>query len=250
MRAGESAYIPHFLTPLTFLSMEIIYEDNHLIAINKPPRLLVQGDITGDRTAAEDVKKYIREKYNKPGAAYLGIIHRLDRPASGVCVFARTSKALERMNKLFAEREVKKKYWVITSDRPQPLEGHLTHYILKARDKNVVKAFDTMSNRAKGGKKADLDYRHIGEIGRNFLVEIDLQTGRPHQIRAQMSKIGYPIKGDVKYGHPEKNETGAIYLHCRSLSFIHPVKKERITIVADPPKEQVWNLFGFAKDEG
>ena len=229
--------------------MEIIYEDNHLIAINKPNRLLVQGDKTGDRTAAYEVKKYIKQKYKKPGDVFLGITHRIDRPASGVTIFTRTSKALERMNRIFAERQIEKKYWIVTTERPQPLEAHLTHYILKAKDKNVVKAFDRMSSRAKGAKKAELDYRHLGEIGRNYLVEVILHTGRPHQIRAQMSKAGYPIRGDVKYGYKEKNKTGMIHLHCRSMSFIHPVKKEKITIVAKPPDEQIWNLFGFALEE-
>lgn len=226
--------------------MEILYEDNHLIAINKPNRILVQGDQTGDRTAADEVKKYIKDKYKKPGEVFLGIIHRLDRPASGVTVFARTSKALERMNRLFAERQIEKKYWVVTNERPRPFEGHLTHFILKDPKKNIVKAYDRMSRRAKGAKKAELDYRLIGEIGDNFLVEIDLHTGRPHQIRAQMEKLGSPVRGDVKYGYGQKNKSGMIHLHCRSMSFVHPVKKEKMTISAKPPDEQIWNLFGFA----
>ena len=228
--------------------MEIIYEDNHLIAINKPNNLLVQGDKTGDRTAADEVKKYIKERYNKPGDVFLGIIHRLDRPASGACVFARTSKALERMNRLFAERQVEKKYWIVTDERPNPLEGHLTHFILKDQEKNTVKAFDTMSRRAKGAKRAELDYRYLGEIGDNYLVEIDLHTGRPHQIRAQMGKAGYPVRGDLKYGFSKRGKFPFIYLHSRSLSFVHPVKKEKVTIVANPPRDQIWDLFDFAKD--
>ena len=228
--------------------MEILFEDNHFIAINKPPGLLVQGDQTGDTTAADQVKKYIKEKYDKPGDVFLGVVHRLDRPASGVCIFARTSKGLERLNRLFAERKVEKNYWAVTSQRPNPIEGHLTHYILKDSNKNVVKAFEKMSNRSKGAKQADLDYRLIGAIGSNFLVEVNLQTGRPHQIRAQMAKIGCPLRGDVKYGFAKPNKNGSIHLHSRSLSFEHPIKNEPVTIVAKPPKDQIWQLFDFAAE--
>lgn len=211
--------------------------------------MLVQGDRTGDRTAADEVKAYIKNRYKKPGDVFLGIIHRLDRPVSGATIFARTSKGLERMNRLFAERQIEKIYWAITSERPNPISGHLTHYILKDKSKNTVKAFDRMSNRAKGAKKADLDYELKGQIGSNFLLEIKLQTGRPHQIRAQLAKIGCPIRGDVKYGFTKPNKDASIHLHCRSLAFVHPVKKEPVKVVADPPDEQIWNLFDFAKDE-
>lgn len=234
------------LSFLSYSNMDIIYEDNHLIAVNKPNRMLVQGDQTGDETLADEVKKYIKVKYEKPGDVFLGIVHRLDRPASGLTIFARTSKALERMNRIFKERQIEKKYWIVVNERPKPLEAHLTHYILKDSQKNVVKAFNTMSRRAKGAKKAELDYTYLGEIGDNHLVEVNLHTGRPHQIRAQMSKAGYPIRGDVKYGYNHKNRSGMIHLHCRSMSFVHPVKKEKITLTANPPDDQIWNLFEFA----
>ncbi|MBI1227934.1 MAG: RNA pseudouridine synthase [Bacteroidetes bacterium] len=223
--------------------MKILFEDNHLIAVNKPNNVLVQGDETGDETLADQVKLYIKEKYNKPGDVFLGTIHRLDRPVSGVTIFARTSKALERMNKIFAERDVKKTYWAIVGKRPEQFYGHLTHYILKDSSKNIVKAYDSMSNRAKGAKQADLDYELIAEIEDNYLLKVDLQTGRSHQIRAQLAKIGCPIKGDVKYGYPNANKDSSIHLHCRNISFQHPVTKLPVNITATVPKEQVWKMF-------
>ncbi|MEY3051189.1 MAG: hypothetical protein RLY31_974 [Bacteroidota bacterium] len=223
--------------------MEILFEDNHLIAVNKPAGLLVQGDQTGDAPIGDYVKLYIKDRYAKPGDVFLGVIHRLDRPASGVTVFARTSKSLERMNRLFAERQIRKTYLAIVGRRPDELSGSLTHYILKDPSKNIVKAFDQPSNRAKDARKAELSYQLVGEIGQFFLLEIELHTGRPHQIRAQLAKIGCPIRGDVKYGYPKPNSDGSINLHCQSLSFLHPVKKEPVTIEGDPPREQAWNLF-------
>jgi 23S rRNA pseudouridine1911/1915/1917 synthase len=226
--------------------IEVLYEDNHLIAINKAPGMLVQGDETGDPTLADEVKAYIKEKYAKPGEVFLGVIHRLDRPASGVTIFARTSKALERMNKLFAERDIKKTYWAITHHRPEPFEGHLKHFIVKDGSRNIIKVFDKLSSRSKNAKLAELDYELIGEIGENFLLKINLQTGRPHQIRGQLAKIGCPIRGDVKYGYPKGSRDGSIHLHSKYLSFEHPVTKEKVTITARPPDEQIWNLFrGF-----
>ncbi len=208
--------------------------------------MLVQGDETGDRTLADEVKAYIKEKYGKPGEVYLGIIHRLDRPASGVTIFARTSKALERMNKMFAERDIEKIYWAVTHHRPDPFEGHLTHYIVKDSSRNIIKVFDTLSSRAKNAKLAELDYELIAEIGENFLIKVNLLTGRPHQIRGQLSKIGCPIRGDVKYGYPKNSRDGSIHLHSKRLSFVHPVTKEKVTISAKAPDEQIWNLFkGF-----
>ncbi len=228
--------------------MKILFEDNHLIAVNKPNNILVQGDETGDATLGDEVKQYIKEKYEKPGDVYLGTVHRLDRPASGVTIFARTSKALERMNKIFAERHVKKTYWAIVGRRPDEFYGHLTHYILKDSSKNTVKAFDTMSSRAKGAKQADLDYELIAEIGEHCMLKIDLQTGRPHQIRAQLAKIGCPILGDVKYGFPVPNKDSSIHLHCRNICFEHPVKKELVNITASVPKDNIWKMFQSIED--
>ncbi len=223
--------------------LKILYEDNHLLAVFKPSGLLVHGDKTGDKTLVDRVKYYIKKKYKKEGDVFLGVIHRLDRPASGLVIFARTSKALERMNRLFAERKIEKTYWAITSKRPDPIQGCLEHFILKDHKKNTVKTFDKKSSRAKNAKKASLEYELIGELGQNYLIEIKLQTGRPHQIRAQLAKIGCPIRGDIKYGHPKANEDKSIHLHSRSLSFIHPVKKEPLTIVAETPEDQIWKIF-------
>jgi 23S rRNA pseudouridine1911/1915/1917 synthase len=225
------------------MKLEIIYEDNHLIAVNKPAGWLVQGDITGDKPISDEVKAYIKERYKKPGDVYLGLIHRLDRPVSGVVIFARTSKALTRMNKLFQDREMKKKYWAITAVRPDPLEGHLTHYLLKDTTVNKTKAFDRLSNKAKNAKKSELDYFLKAGLAGHHLLEINPLTGRPHQIRAQLAKIGCPIRGDLKYGYDEPNKNGSIHLHCREMSFIHPVKKEPVTIRAEVPKDQIWRLF-------
>lgn len=225
------------------MHLQVLYEDNHLIAINKPAGYLVHADQTGDITLAEYVKKYIKIQYGKPGAVFLGVIHRLDRPVSGVLLYARTSKGLSRMNQLFKDREVEKTYWAVTVEQPEPMQGELVHYIRKDKDKNLARAYDFMSNRAEGAKKAELSYKLLGHLSGYSLLEVNPKTGRPHQIRVQLSKNNTSIRGDVKYGAPTTNEDGNINLHCRSLSFIHPVKKERVTIVADPPKEEIWNLF-------
>lgn len=222
---------------------QVLYEDNHLLAVNKPTGMLVQGDDTGDTPLSEYAKNYIKDRYNKPGAVFLGVIHRLDRPVSGVVVFARTSKALERMNRLFAERQIEKTYWAVTEHRPDPLEGHLTHFILKDTEKNLAKAYDQLGRRSKDAKKAELDYKLIGGLGNHHLLEVKPITGRPHQIRVQLAKIGCPIRGDVKYGASKPNYGGFIHLHCRSLEFEHPIKKEPVRIQAELPQEQVWDLF-------
>ncbi len=229
--------------------MQVIYEDNHLIAVNKPAGVLVQGDDTGDTPLSEVVKAYIKTRYNKPGDVFLGVIHRIDRPVSGVVVFARTSKALERMNRLFQERQVQKTYWAIVGNRPEPLSGHLKHYILKDSSKNVSKAFEQMSSRAKDAKEAHLDYETIASIGTHTLLEVHPLTGRPHQIRVQLAKIGCPIRGDVKYGFPSANDDGSICLHCRQLDFEHPTLKQTIRITAAPPDQQFWNLFSLDQHE-
>lgn len=221
----------------------VIHEDNHLIGVNKMGGILVQGDQTGDMPVSEMVKLYIKERYKKPGAVFLGVIHRLDRPVSGVVVLARTSKALQRMNKLFQDREVKKTYLAIVSERPNPISGTLVHYLLKDPEKNVTKAYDQVGRRTAKAKRSELDYDYKGTIGGHHLLEIHLKTGRSHQIRAQLAKIGVPIRGDLKYGSKSRNQDGTIHLHGHSISFIHPVKKEKVHIVADVPNEQLWNQF-------
>ena len=229
--------------------LDILHEDNHLIAINKPPGQLVHGDKTGDRTLSDSVKSYIKKVYKKPGDAFLGVIHRLDRPASGLTIFAKTSKGLERMNRLFAERKLEKTYWAVVGKRPKPMEGHLEHFILKDNKMNKVKAFGQMSSRAKNAKVAKLDYKMIGGLGSHHLLEIKLLTGRPHQIRAQLAKFGCPIVGDVKYGFDIPNKDASIHLHSYKLTFVHPIKKEPLTITAPPPKGQVWDMFrGFGEE--
>lgn len=218
----------------------ILYEDNHLLIVNKPAGELVQGDKTGDMTLAEQCKLYIKEKYNKPGDVFLGVVHRLDRPVSGAVIFARTSKGLERMNKLFKERQVDKTYWALTTHRPPNTEGELIHWLKKNTKINKTNAFN---KEVSGSQKAILFYKLIGRIAEYYLLEIKLMTGRPHQIRAQLSKIGCPIVGDVKYGYPHANKDGSIHLHSRSVSFEHPVKKEKITRKAPLPDDQIWQLF-------
>ncbi|MFK7936102.1 MAG: RluA family pseudouridine synthase [Saprospiraceae bacterium] len=223
--------------------IEVLYEDNHLIAVNKPAGWLVQGDETGDKPLSEFVKDYIKKKYDKPGDVFLGVIHRLDRPVSGVCIFARTSKGLERMNKLFREREAQKTYLAIVNERPNPYQGELVDYLIKDRERNRAKALDRPSRRNKDAKKAELSYELLGEVGRNYLVKVNPKTGRPHQIRVQLAKFGYPIMDDRKYGAPNRKTDGSIFLHSYQLKFMHPIKKERVSITADPPDKQIWKLF-------
>lgn len=222
------------------MSLQILFEDNHLITINKEAGSLVQGDDTGDETLAEACKSYIKVKYKKPGDVFLGVIHRLDRPVSGAVTFARTSKALERMNRLFRDRKVKKVYWALTKNKPPQLEDELMHWIKKDSKSNKVSVFN---KEGKGGQKAVLSYKLIGRISEYYLLEVLPETGRPHQIRAQLAKIGCSIFGDVKYGGDKSNNRSAIYLHSREVSFEHPVKKEMLRITAKPPKDQIWQLF-------
>lgn len=220
--------------------MEILFEDNHLIAINKKPSEIVQGDKTGDEPLSEKVKQYIREKYNKPGEAYLGVAHRIDRPVSGVVIFAKTSKALSRLNEMFRDKEVKKTYWAVVKNKPNPESGHLIHYLKKNEQKNISRAYEKETESA---LKAELDYKITASSDNYHLLEINPHTGRHHQIRVQLSAIGCPIKGDVKYGFRRGNEDASIHLHARQTEFIHPVKKESITITANPPNEVLWNYF-------
>ncbi|MFD0797549.1 RluA family pseudouridine synthase [Maribacter chungangensis] len=218
-------------------NLQILFEDNHIIVINKRPGDIVQGDKTGDMPLSEVVKAYIKEKYNKPGNVYLGVVHRLDRPTSGIVLFAKTSKALPRLNKLFAEKEAKKTYWAIVKNIPEKTTDTLTHWLKRnpKQNKSYAHTYEVLDS-----KKAILEYRLIKKLDRYAVLEIDLKTGRHHQIRTQLSKIGSPIKGDLKYGFDRSNPDGSIHLHARKLTFIHPVKKEGITIVAPPPKETIW----------
>jgi 23S rRNA pseudouridine1911/1915/1917 synthase len=221
-------------------TLQVLYEDNHLIVVNKPAGILVQADKTGDETLADQVKQYLKRKYKKPGDVFLGTIHRLDRPVSGVVVFARTSKALERMNKLFRDREVKKVYWALSRKRP-PLEaGSLENFILKNTKNNKA---HIKSKEGKGAQKSFLEYELKGRIAEYYLIEVKPETGRPHQIRVQLSHAGCPIVGDVKYGDPKGTRDKRIYLHSREISFVHPVKKEKLRVTAGLPNEQVWQMF-------
>ena len=219
---------------------EILYEDNHLIIINKKNSELVQGDKTGDVSLDKQLKTYIKEKYNKPGSVFIGVIHRLDRPASGAVIFAKTSKALERLNKMFHDKEVDKTYWAIVKNKPPKNSDTLNHYLIRNPDKNKSFAYD---HEVKGSKRGSLSYKLIGHSENYYLLEIKLHTGRHHQIRSQLSKIGCPIKGDLKYNYPRSNENGGISLHARKIAFIHPVKKELLEIVAPLPSDDIWDKF-------
>jgi len=222
------------------LEGRILYEDNHLIVVNKRGGELVQGDKTGDKTLADLVKEYLKVTYEKKGNVYLGIPHRLDRPTSGLVIFAKTEKALVRMNELFKGNTVKKTYWAIVDKVPNDTEGTLLHYII--RDTKANKSVALPVERQKG-KLAKMDYRLIAASKTYFLLEVLLHTGRHHQIRAQLAAIGLHIKGDLKYGFPRSNPDGGICLHARSITFVHPVRKEEITIVADPPRDTLWDAF-------
>jgi 23S rRNA pseudouridine1911/1915/1917 synthase len=219
---------------------EVLYEDNHIIIVNKRVSDIAQGDKSGDESLDTIVKDYIKEKYNKPGDVFLGVVHRLDRPVSGCIVYARTSKALTRMNDLFRTKEVKKTYLAVVSDRPPEDEGELNHFIKRNEKQNRSYAFD---NEVKESKPAKLSYKIIARSESFYLLEVDLHTGRHHQIRAQLSAIGCPIKGDLKYGSKRSNEGGGISLHSYRISFVHPVKKEEITVIAPLPKDKTWGLF-------
>ncbi|MCK8524291.1 RNA pseudouridine synthase [Aquimarina sp. D1M17] len=216
----------------------VLHEDNHIIVINKRPGDIVQGDKTGDKPLSDVVKEYIADKYSKPGNVYLGVVHRLDRPTSGIVVFARTSKALPRLNKLFANKEAQKTYWAIVKKEPPKQQDLLTHWLKRNPKQNKSYA---NKHEVPDSKKAILEYKILKKLQNYFLLEIDLHTGRHHQIRAQLSTIGSIIKGDLKYGADRSNKNGSIHLHARKLSFIHPVKKESITIIAPPPEDPVWN---------
>ncbi|HEU4496282.1 MAG TPA: RluA family pseudouridine synthase [Flavobacterium sp.] len=218
-------------------NLQILHEDNHIIAVNKRAGDIIQGDRTGDRPLSEIVKEYIKEKYGKPGEVFLGVVHRLDRPTSGIVVFARTSKALARLNELFKNRETQKTYWAVVKNKPPEPEARLVHYIKRNEKNNTSKAH---LKEVPDSKIASLEYKIIKELDNYFVLEISLHTGRHHQIRAQLAAIGSPIKGDLKYGFDRSNSDGGIHLHARKLAFVHPVTKEGIQITAPVPDDVVW----------
>jgi len=217
----------------------VLYEDNHLIAINKRPGDLVQGDKTGDLPLSDWVKQYIKKKYNKPGEVFLGTVHRLDRPTSGIVIFAKTSKALERMNKMFREKDIEKTYWALVKNKPSKTKDRLEDFLVKDPKTNKSKV---TSEKTSNSKKAILNYSIRQTLNNYYLLEIKLETGRHHQIRTQLAAIGCPIKGDLKYGFPRSNKDAGISLHARQIDFIHPVKKEPLKIVAPCPKDTLWDL--------
>ena len=220
--------------------MIVVYEDNHIIVVNKTSSEIVQGDKTGDTPLSEMVKQYLKEKYNKPGNVFIGVTHRLDRPVSGLVVFAKTSKALPRLNEMFRNGEVKKTYWAIVKECPKETEGELVHYLVRNEKQNKSYAYD---KEVKNSKKAVLHYKLIGHSQNYYLLEVDLKTGRHHQIRCQLAKMGCPIKGDLKYGFPRSNPDGSICLHARFIRFVHPVSKEMVAVEAPVPSGNLWNGF-------
>ena len=218
--------------------LEVLYEDNHIIAVNKKAGDLVQGDKTGDKPLGEFVKAYLREKYNKPGNIFCGVIHRLDRPVSGLVIFAKTSKALTRMNALFREKTIQKTYWAIVENPPLKSEDRLEHYLIKNQQKNKSRAY---LKPYEGALNSVLDYTVLKKLDRYTLLQVKPITGRHHQIRVQLSTIGSIIKGDLKYGAKRSNKDASISLHAREINFIHPIKKEEITITAPAPKDAIWD---------
>lgn len=216
---------------------EILFEDNHLLIINKKAGELAQGDDTGDISLVDSLKEFIKKRDHKPGNVFLGLIHRLDRPTSGILVFAKTSKALTRMNEIFKSRDVQKTYWAIVEKKPEKEFERLEHYLKKNPKNNKTTVY---TNPTQDAKIAILEYKLKGHLDNYSLVEVDLFTGRSHQIRAQLSFIGHPIKGDLKYGAKRSNPDGSISLHARKISFAHPVSKEEMNIIAPPPNDPIW----------
>lgn len=218
----------------------VLYEDNHLLIVNKASGVLVQGDHTKDKPLVDLCKEYVKNKYNKPGNVFMGLVHRLDRPVSGIVVLAKTSKGLERMNKLFHDRKVQKTYWAITKRKPRQNQGTLINWLKKDGTKNIVTAYQ---EKTEGSQKAELSFRVMGKLNDHFLLEIKPKTGRPHQIRTQLGSIRTPIKGDLKYGFATPNADKSINLHARRLYFEHPIKKEPIEITAPLPENDFWEQF-------
>ncbi len=227
-------------TVLPITDKDVLYEDNHLIAINKRAGDIVQVDETGDEPLDEKVKKYIAKKYSKLNGAFLGVVHRLDRPVSGVILFAKTSKALDRINKMFQSRDMHKTYWAVVRNKPVKSEDTLIHWLVKNSAKNVTKAYD---HEVKGSQRAELSYKIIAQLDGYYLLEVNPVTGRPHQIRVQLSTMNCPIVGDNKYGYPRGSLKKSICLHARRLSFEHPIKKEPVEIFAVLPKDGFWERF-------
>jgi len=221
-------------------NMNILYEDNHLIVVNKRSGEIVQGDKTGDKPLSEIISRFIADRDNKPGAAFIGVPHRLDRPVTGIAVFAKTSKSLERLNEMFRNSEIEKKYWAIVANKPENPVGELKHYLVRNEKQN--KSYASLLPK-KDAKEARLLYKVLASSDRYHLIEVELLTGRHHQIRCQLAEIGCPIKGDLKYGAPRSNPNGSISLHARSIKFIHPVKKSEVIILAPPPEDSLWNAF-------
>ena len=220
-------------------NLQVLYEDNHIIVINKRVGDIVQGDKTGDKPLSDVVKEFLKNKYNKSGAVFLGVVHRLDRPTSGIVLFAKTSKALTRLNEMFKNHNLQKTYWALVKNKPEKNQDKLIHYLKRNPKNNTSKAHE---NEIPESKKAVLEYKIIRSLNDYHLLEIELHTGRHHQIRSQLSAIGSPIKGDLKYGFDRSNTNGGINLHSRKLSFIHPVSKEKIEITAGLPNESLWEL--------
>ena len=220
------------------MDTDILFEDNHIIAVNKKPSQLVQGDKTNDEPLSELVKKYIKSKYNKPGEVFIGVVHRIDRPVSGIVLFAKTSKALSRLNELFRTKNIQKTYWAVVKNQPKNQEGTLINYLIKNEKSNKSFAYN---EERKGALRSELSYKVIGKTDNYFLVEVLPSTGRHHQIRVQLSHMGCPIKGDLKYGYERSNKDASIHLHARKIEFIHPIKNEQITIEAMPPNDPIWN---------
>lgn len=228
------------------IDQDILFEDNHLIILNKRPSDIVQGDKTGDSPLSDILKDYIKKKFNKPGEVFLGVVHRLDRPVSGAVIFARTSKALTRLNNMLKNREIHKTYWAIVKSQPPEESGHLVHYLTRNEKQNKSYAY---LKPVADAQKAELEYKVIKQSDKYYLLEIKLLTGRHHQIRVQLAAIGCPIKGDLKYGYPRSNPGGFIHLHARSIEFLHPVQKVVINIIADPPEDILWSYFAESADK-